>query len=128
MPPLIRRILFVDDDPQIRHVAQAALEEFGGFHVTACGSGEEAVRRAACAGPDLLLLDMRMPGMDGLATLAALRSLAVTARTPVIFMTGMTTDEDLAAYRSAGVIDVIGKPIDLPALARKIDLIWARQH
>jgi CheY-like chemotaxis protein len=73
--PSLRRILFVEDDPDIQTVAKMALEAIGGFHVLACGSGSEALSRLGEFAPDLVLLDVMMPGMDGPTTLAALRQI-----------------------------------------------------
>src|SRR3954447_8846797 len=69
----LRRILFVEDDPDIQTVAKMALEALGGFTVLACSSGAEALAAVDGFVPDLVLLDVMMPGMDGPATLAALR-------------------------------------------------------
>ncbi|HAL38061.1 MAG TPA: hypothetical protein DCP03_08045, partial [Polaromonas sp.] len=87
MPAPLNRILYVEDEPDIRAVAQMALEAVGGFVVIACASGQEALSAAPQAQADLLLLDVMMPGMDGPNTLKALRALPATAQTPVIFMT-----------------------------------------
>jgi two-component system, OmpR family, response regulator len=65
MPQPLARILYVEDEPDIRMVAQMALEAVGGFAVIACASGSEALAAAPAAGADLLLLDVMMPGMDG---------------------------------------------------------------
>src|SRR6185436_4548009 len=85
--PLLRRILFVEDDPDIQTVAKMALEAIGGFHVLACGSGSEALSRLSDFSPDLVLLDVVMPGMDGPSTLAALRQIPAGRDLPVVFMT-----------------------------------------
>src|SRR3954452_11452934 len=83
----LSRILFVEDDPDIQVVATLALESLGGFRVLACSSGTEALSRFAELAPDLVLLDVMMPGMDGPATLEALRRLPGGSTTPVVFMT-----------------------------------------
>ncbi len=92
------------------------LVEDAGFDVRTCASGEEAVSACVAAPPDLVLLDMMMPGMDGLETLAALRAAPQTARVPVMFMTGKAEARDIEIYRFAGAIGVLAKPFDLPAL------------
>ena len=71
----LKRMLFVEDDPDIQTVARISLEAVGGFTVMACSSGAEALERVAAFAPDLILLDVMMPGMDGLETLQALRRL-----------------------------------------------------
>jgi two-component system OmpR family response regulator len=125
MPKPLVRILYVEDEPDIRAVAQMALEAVGGFIVTACASGSEALAAAPTAAADLLLLDVMMPGMDGPSTLKALRELAATAGTPVIFMTAKVQAAEIAQYRALGAIDVIHKPFDPMALSAQIGAIWA---
>src|SRR3954463_8777109 len=85
--PALSRILFVEDDPDIQVVATLALESLGGFAVLACGTGTDALARFAEFAPDLVLLDVMMPGLDGPATLEALRRLPGGGGVPVVFMT-----------------------------------------
>jgi len=125
MPKPLARILYVEDEPDIRMVAQMALEAVGGFTVTACASGSEALASAPGAAADLLLLDVMMPGMDGPSTLKALRELPATAQTPVIFMTAKVQAAEIAQYMALGAIDVIHKPFDPMELSAQIGRIWA---
>ena len=113
-------VLYVEDDPDIQMVAQMALEVVGGLRLRACSSGAEALQAAAECHPDLLLLDVMMPGMDGPATLAALRQLPNTATTPVIFMTAKVQSSEVAHYRSLGALGVIAKPFDPMLLAQQV--------
>ncbi|HEY0514736.1 MAG TPA: response regulator [Thermoanaerobaculia bacterium] len=122
-PPGPRRILFVEDDPDIRMVATMALEAVGGFSVAACGSGMEAVSRFDEVAPDLVLLDVMMPGMDGPETLAALRRLP-GGGIPVIFMTARVQANEIAGYREMGAVDVIAKPFDPMTLSETVREIW----
>jgi CheY-like chemotaxis protein len=128
MPQTLARILYVEDEPDIRAVAQMALEAVGGFTVIACSSGSEALAAAPTAQADLLLLDVMMPGMDGPSTLKALRELPATAGTPVIFMTAKVQAAEVAQYRELGAIDVIHKPFDPMELSAQINSIWALQN
>lgn len=127
MPQPLTRILYVEDEPDIRTVAQMALEAVGGFTVIACTSGREALAAASVADVDLLLLDVMMPGMDGPSTLQALRSLPATAQTPVIFMTAKVQAAEIAQYLALGALDVIHKPFDPMTLSEQITRIWALQ-
>lgn len=127
MPPSLFRILYVEDEADIRAVAQMALEAVGGFSVIACASGSEALTAAPTASADLLLLDVMMPGMDGPSTLRALRELPATANTPVIFMTAKVQATEVALYKGLGALEVIPKPFDPMELASQIRRIWAAQ-
>ena len=119
------RILYVEDQPDIRLVAKMALEVVGGFTVVACASGQEALNCAPDAMADLLLLDVMMPGMDGPSTLQALRKLPATAQTPVIFMTAKVQAAEVALYKSMGALEVISKPFDPMKLSGQLRQVWA---
>ena len=120
----LQRILYVEDEPDIQAVAQLALEMVGGFTVKICSSGEEALREAVAFAPDMILLDVMMPGMDGPSTLMALRKLPGLADLPVAFMTAKVQPTEVAYYKSLGARDVIAKPFDPMALAGQIRSIW----
>lgn len=124
MSPPLSRILYVEDQQDIRLVAKMALEAVGGFTVIACASGQEALNSAPSAMADLLLLDIMMPGMDGPSTLKALRELPATAHTPVIFMTAKVQTAEVAQYMGLGALQVIPKPFDPMELSAQIRRIW----
>jgi two-component system OmpR family response regulator len=92
--------------------------------VIACACGSEAIAAASTARAELILLDVMMPGMDGPSTLAHLRKLPATARTPVIFMTAKVQEPELAQYRKLGALDVIAKPFDPMQVSAEIQRIW----
>jgi CheY-like chemotaxis protein len=123
----LTRILYVEDEPDIRMVAQMALQAVGGFTVIACASGQEALDAAPGAAADLLLLDVMMPGMDGPSTLKALRALPATANTPVIFMTAKVQAAEVAVYKGLGALEVIPKPFDPMELSAQIQRIWTER-
>lgn len=124
--PILERILLVEDEPDIQQLVRLALEALGGFQVEVCGSGREALERAPVFGPDLILLDVMMPGMDGMDTLQALRGMPPVASVPVIFMTAKVQPEEIRSYKELGVLDVIPKPFDPLALPTLINDIWWR--
>ncbi|MFZ5595107.1 MAG: response regulator [Pseudomonadota bacterium] len=126
--PVLQRILYAEDDNDIRAVAQIALEAIGGFTLRTCGSGKEAVAAAPEFMPELVLLDVMMPGMDGPATLAALRGIPEFAAAPVVFMTAKVQPGEVAAYKALGAIDVILKPFDPMTLATTIRQMWEKSH
>ena len=122
----LERILFVEDDADIQAVGQLALEAVGGFTVQICGSGQEALERVSTFAPDLILLDVMMPGMDGLTTLLALREKLAEATPPVVFITAKVQAHEIAYYKQLGALDVISKPFDPMTLSEAICEIWAR--
>jgi two-component system, OmpR family, response regulator len=127
LPKPLERILYVEDEADIRVVAKMALEAVGGFSVLACSGGGEAITAAPTAAADLILLDVMMPGMDGPATLRALRGIPATCATPVIFMTAKVQAAEIAEYRAMGALDVVAKPFDPMGVSAEIQRIWSAQ-
>lgn len=126
--PALNRILYVEDEPDIQAVAQVALEAVGGFALEICGSGPEAIEKAPGFEPDLILLDVMMPGMDGPNTLKALRELPETVQAPVVFMTAKVQPHEVEQYKAMGAVDVIAKPFDPMQLPDDIRRIWEQCH
>lgn len=117
------KILYVEDDVSIQAVAKLALEVIGKFTVNICSSGEEAVREAEQFEPDLILLDVMMPGMDGPTTLQELRKLPTLSHLPVVFMTAKVQEKEVQYYKSLGAKEVIAKPFDPMTLASQVQKI-----
>lgn len=126
-PRKLNKILYVEDDPDIQTVAQMAMEMIGGFTVEVCNDGYEALEKAAYFQPDLLLMDVMMPGMTGVQTLEQLRQLEGFERIPAIMMTAKIQNAELESYKLQGVLGVISKPFDPTALANDINRIWQTQ-
>ena len=122
----LERVLLVEDDPDIRTVAGLALEASGRLTVLACASGEEAVRLAPGFAPQIMLLDVMMPRMDGPATLAALRALPGLEKLPVVFMTAKVQAGETSRYFQLGAVDLIPKPFSPLALEETVLDIWRR--
>jgi CheY-like chemotaxis protein len=123
----LQRILYVEDEPDIQTVARIVLETVGGFTVQICSSGEEALQTAVEFAPDLLLLDVMMPGMDGPTTLQALRNLPDLENTPAVFMTAKVQPQEIEQFKSFGALDVITKPFDPMALSSQITALWQQR-
>ena len=123
----LEKILYIEDEPDIQAVARLALEALGGFEVETCSSGRAGLERALTWVPDLILLDVMMPDMDGPSTLSALRQVPGLAGIPVVFMTAKVQPQELAHYRALGAVDVIAKPFDPMTLAAQVLGIWLRQ-
>ena len=119
-----KRIMLVEDDADIQLITRLSLEVGGGYEVRVCGSGQDALESVGAYKPDLILLDMMMPGMDGLATMEALRSLPEVAETPVIFFTANTQDQMRQDLIRCGALGVIVKPIEPAALLEQIRALW----
>jgi CheY-like chemotaxis protein len=120
----MNRVLHVEDEPDIREVAKLALEEVGGMTVEMAACGPDALVKAPAFAPDLILLDVMMPGMDGPATLLELRKNPLTASIPVIFMTAKVQSHEVARYKELGAIGVIAKPFDPMTLADQVRALW----
>lgn len=118
------RVLHVDDDDDIRAIAQIALEVVGGLEVRQCSSGPEAVKAAPGFAPDLLLLDVMMPEMTGEETLNELRHVPGFEKIPVVFMTAKAQAQDIEHLMSLGTEKVIAKPFDPLTLASEVVDIW----
>lgn len=124
----LQRIMHVEDDPSIQQVAKIALEAVGGFSVHTCGSGMQALADYPTVAPQLILLDVMMPGMDGPTTLQQLQSRYDLSKVPVIFMTAKVQSNEIASYKALGAADVVAKPFDPMALSNQIRQIWLDFH
>ena len=119
----IERVLMVDDDPAIRKIGEICLSRVGHWQVMMACSGSEALEVGPGFRPDVILLDVMMPGMDGPATLKRLQANAEVGDTPVIFMTAKVQSHEIDAYSKLGAAGVISKPFDpmtLPSEIRQI--------
>lgn len=126
--PTLRKILYAEDDGDIQEIATMALEVLGEFSVQTCDSGRDVVEKARQFRPDLILLDVMMPGLDGPGALHELRAVEDFRDTPVIFMTAKVMDEEIERYTAMGVLGVIEKPFDPEALPNRIREIWERRN
>jgi two-component system, OmpR family, response regulator len=116
----IENILLIDDDENVLLIAQIGLEDMPDWRVHLAGSGVQGLELAKTVKPDVILLDMMMPGMDGGMVLAKLREDPDTAAIPVIFITGKVQSHDLDSYIALGVVGVLMKPFDPLALSQEI--------
>jgi CheY-like chemotaxis protein len=120
----LRKILLVEDNHDIRTIVKAALESVGGFEVRACESGAEALEALAGFAPQLILLDVMMPDLDGPGVLARLRERPDTAGIPVVFLTAKATKDEVQRLRALGAADVLTKPFDPMTLHEKVKASW----
>ncbi len=124
----LQKILYVEDEPDIQAVARVALEMVGGFTLEICSSGQEALESAKVFHPDLILLDVMMPGMDGLTTMRKLRDQPGMAAVPMVFMTAKVQPEEVQEYLAQGAKGVIAKPFDPMKLSEEVRAIWEQDH
>lgn len=120
----LKKIMHVEDDPSIQMVARVALEAVGGFTVCTCSSGQEALSQYPQFQPQLVLLDVMMPGMDGPSTLKQLQKQYDLRQIPVVFMTAKVQSSEIESYKALGASDVVVKPFDPMTLSAQISQIW----
>ena len=121
----LEKSLYVDDEAVLLKVTRATLERLGGFTVAVANSGPEGLVNAAAFKPDLILLDVMMPGMDGPATLQALRAEPATAAIPVVFITAKAQAREVNRFKSLGAAGVVTKPFEPKELPGTLRRIWA---
>ena len=119
------RVLFVDDDPNIRTVARIGLEGLTNWQVELADSGYAGIETAQKDTPDVILLDIMMPGLDGKQTFAKLQESAPLCRVPVIFITAKVQTAEVQQYMKLGAAGVITKPFDPMSLPDEISSILA---
>lgn len=116
------KLLHVEDDADIREIVKLSLQLDPGFEIVQCASGPDALSQLETFVPDVILLDMMMPGMTGKETLAHMREVHEVKDTPAIFMKARAQPSQLEELRAAGAVEVISKPFDpmtLAALVKK---------
>ena len=117
---MAKRILIIDDEDDIREVAQVGLVAIGGFEVVTARSGHEGLDKAVSERPDAILLDVMMPGMDGPTTFQRLQDNADTRAIPVILLTAKVQAADRRRFAELGVMAVLPKPFDPVTLADQV--------
>ncbi len=120
----LRTVLYVDDEPDIREIVQIALGLTRDLAVHTAQSGEEALMLTRALRPDLVLLDVMMPGLDGPGTLSRMREDPDTVAIPVIFMTAKAMPKEVAVLMEMGALGVIAKPFDPMRLGAQVICLW----
>jgi CheY-like chemotaxis protein len=114
------KVLVVDDEEDIRRVAHLSLTRVGGMEVAVATGGAEALEQARQSSPDVILLDVMMPGMDGPAVLAALKADPATAGIPVVFLTAKAMTSEVDRLQGLGSVAVLTKPFDPVTLPHEL--------
>lgn len=115
-----KRILVIDDEEDIREVAQLSLEMVGGWEVLTASSGSEGIAKAEAEQPDAILLDVMMPDMDGPATFAQMQRRSSIQHIPVILLTAKVQATEQRRFAELGVAGIIAKPFDPMNLANQV--------
>ena len=121
---ILRKIACVEDDEDIRAIATLALADLSGFDVATYRSGPDALKNIEAFAPDLIVLDVMMPEMDGVTLYKQLRKIPQFHQTPIIFMTAKAQMTELEKYLSLGAAGVITKPFDPLNLCNQISEFW----
>jgi CheY-like chemotaxis protein len=122
-----KNILLIDDEETIQEIVQVGIEIESGWQVTVASSGLAGISLAQAQQPDVILLDVMMPGMDGINTLSQLKTNDKTSAIPVIFLTAKAQAAEKTQFKSLGVVDVITKPFNSMLLASQIAKILGWQ-
>ena len=117
-------MLYVEDDCDIAEVTIMVLQDIGGFEVEHCYCGEKALERLSIFKPQLILMDVMMPGLDGPQTLQKLRQIPNGEDIPVIFITAKAQTHEQASYKEMGSLGVIIKPYEPTTLCAQIEALW----
>lgn len=123
---ILKRIMYIDDDPDLLDIVSLGLK-MGDFTVKLCNSGREALDQIEVFQPDLLMVDMMMPDMNGTKTLEAIHELPEFQEVPAIFLTAKVNKKQLMTYKELGAIGVINKPMNPLKLAGVVLQIWNKQ-
>ncbi len=124
----LEKILLAEGDPDVQEITTFALRSSGPYTVEVCCTGRELLERIDEIDPQLILLDVMMPGMDGITTLKELRKIPRYIEIPVIFFSARDEAEDIAKYVNSGVSNVIPKPFDPLLLSDIIEDVWSKWY
>jgi two-component system, OmpR family, response regulator len=117
------KVLIIEDEEDIRRIAAVSLSKVGGMSVAEAGSGPEGLQKARSEMPDVILLDVMMPLIDGPATLQALKSDPATASIPIIFLTAKAMEDELGRLKELGAAGVLVKPFDPLLLPNQVNAL-----
>lgn len=120
--------MYIEDEPDIRAVAEIALRQVAGFEVKICENGYEGIEAIHSFNPQLVLLDVMMPNLDGPQILKKIHAMPEFQNTPMIFITAKAQTEEIDKLKKLGALDVITKPFNPMTLGNDIRIIWQRYH
>ena len=124
----LKHILYVEDDEDIRELVRISLEQTTDYKIDLCASGQEAIDISEKISPQLVILDVMMPNIDGPAVLRHYQTLSKYQKTPFVFMTAKIRDSEIKQYQAMGISGIISKPFDPIQLGQMIEDIWHKFH
>jgi two-component system OmpR family response regulator len=122
----LKHIMVVENESFIREIVKMCLQDFGDFTVTECQSGDEAIAKFVEVKPQLVFMDVMMPGINGIKTFEKIQALPGGKETPVVFVTARAHDNYIQEYLALGAAGVIAKPFDLITVAKELTAIWEK--
>lgn len=124
----LKKILYAEDDLDIQMIVQTIIESMSSYEIKICNNGQELLDCVEDYQPDLVLLDVMMPGVDGPTAFKALKANEKTSDLPVIFMTAKAQAHEVQAFTESEIIGIITKPFDPIQLIPLITKIWEDSH
>ena len=124
----LEHILCIDDERDILEIVRLCLETVGNYKVTTCNGGKAGIAQAQDVRPDLIMIDVMMPDLDGPSTFRKMQEHEVLKDIPVIFMTARVQKAEVDEYLQLGAVAVIAKPFDPMSLSDEIEKIWRSLH
>lgn len=126
--PELKKILYAEDDFDVQTVVELTIQAMSSYELKICNNGKLLLDCVEEYNPDLILLDVMMPEMDGPTTFKNLQQNEKTKQIPVIFMTAKAQAHEVEAFREVGVIGVITKPFDPVNLCSEIEKLWSKNY
>lgn len=124
----LKKILYAEDEPDIQMIVETVIQSLSDYEIKICENGKKLLAVVDEFKPDLILLDVMMPEMDGPTTFANLKENEATKSIPVVFMTAKAQVHEVKALEDAGAIGIITKPFDPVLLCSEIAKLWEKSQ
>ncbi len=120
----LKKIMYAEDDEDIRTIVKICIDNFSNWEIEFAENGKILLDRVSDYNPDLILMDVMMPEMDGITTLKCLREKPQTSLIPVIIMSAKVQEAEIEEYKQQDILGVISKPFDPTQLVSQIEELW----
>lgn len=124
----LKRILYAEDEPDVQTVVEITIQTMSNYEIKVCSNGKLLLDCVEEYNPDLILLDVMMPEMDGPTTFKHLKQDEKTKNIPVIFMTAKAQTHEVETFKQSGAIGIVTKPFDPLILCTEIEKIWRENN